>query len=92
MSDQIPRYWTDGRIAFSTLNRPERLNAIMLPMPDEFEAAVHTATHDRTVEVIVLHGAGYDFGTGFHHWNALINTDGHWDPGKDFGFATAPQT
>jgi enoyl-CoA hydratase len=34
--------------------------------------------------------AGYDFGGGFHHWDAEITTDGRWDPGKDFVGATAP--
>ena len=32
---------------------------------------------------------GFDFGEGFHHWDNSITTDGAWDPGKDFVFATA---
>ncbi len=86
-------YHTDGPIATVTLNRPDRLNTIVPPMPDEFEAAIAQATHDESVRVIVLKGAGrsfcagYDFGEGFHHWDAAITTDGRWDPGKDFVFA-----
>ena len=91
------RCTTDGAIATITLNRPERLNTIVPPMPDEFEAAVGEATHDDAVKVIVVRGAGrsfcagYDFGGGFEHWDRYITTDGRWDPGKDFAFATAPQ-
>ena len=32
-------YTTDGPIATITLNRPEALNTIVPPMPDEVEAA-----------------------------------------------------
>src|ERR1700731_922178 len=90
MSYQTLAYDTDGAIATITLNRPERLNTIVPPMPDEFEAAVHEATGDERVRGIVLRGAGlafcagYDFGGRFHHWDEMLTTDGRWDPGKDF--------
>jgi enoyl-CoA hydratase len=90
-------YATDGPVATITLNRPEALNTIVPPMPDEVENAVAQATRDADVKVIVLRGAGrafcagYDFGGGFHHWGEGISTDGVWDPGKDFAGATAPQ-
>lgn len=89
-------YTVDGPIATITFNRPEELNTIVPPMPDEFEAAVNTAVRDAAVKVIVLRGAGrafcagYDFGDGFHHWDRYMTTDGAWDPGKDFAFSTAP--
>ena len=60
-------------------------------------AAVAAATRDAGVKVIVLRGAGrafcagYDFGGGFRQWADAIETDGQWDPGKDFVGATAPQ-
>jgi enoyl-CoA hydratase len=88
-------YATEGPIATITLNRPERLNTIVPPMPDEFESAVRDASLDPQVKVIVLRGAGrafcagYDFGGGFHHWDEGITTDGRWDPGKDFAWATS---
>jgi enoyl-CoA hydratase len=88
-------YDVDGAIATITFNRPEALNTIVPPMPDEVEAAVHRAIRDRDVKVIVLRGkgrafcAGYDFGGGFHHWDEMLTTDGKWDPGKDFIGATA---
>jgi enoyl-CoA hydratase len=90
-------YATDGRVARITLNRPERLNTIVPPMPDELEDAIAVATRDPEVKVIVVRGAGrafcagYDFGGGFRHWDEGITTDGAWDPGKDFAAATAPQ-
>lgn len=90
-------YRVDGPIATITLNRPERLNTIVPPMPEEFERAINAATRDFDVKVVVVRGAGrsfcagYDFGEGFQHWDEYMNTDGAWDPGKDFAFATAPQ-
>jgi enoyl-CoA hydratase len=89
-------YATDGPVATITLNRPETLNTIVPPMPDEVEAATQEAIRDPAVKVIVLRGAGrsfcagYDFGGGFHHWDELLTTDGEWDPGKDFTGVTAP--
>jgi enoyl-CoA hydratase len=89
-------YAVDGPVATITLNRPERLNTIVPPMPDELEQAVHRAVADAAVKVIVLRGAGrsfcagFDFGGGFHHWDEALTTDGEWDPGKDFVMATAP--
>jgi enoyl-CoA hydratase len=83
-------YDTDGAVATITLNRPEHLNTIVPPMPDEFEAAVREAALDPAVKVVVLRGAGrafcagYDFGGGFHHWDDMLTTEGRWDPGKDF--------
>jgi len=90
-------YAVDPPLATITLNRPDRLNTIVPPMPEEFEQAIRAATRDREVKVIILRGAGrafcagYDFGGGFGHWDEYMNTDGRWDPGKDFAFSTAPQ-
>jgi len=89
-------YDVSAPIATITLNRPGRLNTIVPPMPDEFEAAVREATLEPEVKVIVLRGAGrsfcagYDFGGGFHHWDDMVTTDGRWDPGKDFAWAASP--
>ncbi|MDJ0961749.1 MAG: crotonase/enoyl-CoA hydratase family protein [Acidimicrobiia bacterium] len=94
MAYETVLYDVDGAIATVTLNRPERLNTIVPPMPDEFEDAIRRATRDDDVRVIIVRGAGrafsggYDFGTGFHHWDKHITTDGNWDPGKDFAWAT----
>lgn len=88
-------YDTADALATITLDRPERLNTIVPPMPEELEAAVQRATTDEEVKVIVLRGAGrsfcagFDFGEGFHHWDGELTTDGSWDPGKDFAIATS---
>src|SRR5512143_3670122 len=97
MPFQTLLYEVGDAIATITLNRPDRLNTIVPPMPDEIEDAVHRAVADAVVKVIVLRGAGrafcagFDFGGGFHHWDEAITTNGQWDPGKDYIFATAPQ-
>ena len=97
MSYSTIAYAVDGPVARLTLNRPEALNTIVPPMPDEVQDAVATATRDGEVKVIVIRGAGrafcagYDFGDGFRHWDEHVTTEGRWDPGKDFAMATDPQ-
>ncbi len=89
-------YSVAGPVATITLNRPERLNTIVPPMPDEFENAMTKANRDPEVKVVVVRGAGrsfcagYDFSGGFKHWDAQLATDGQWDAGKDFVMATTP--
>jgi enoyl-CoA hydratase len=95
VSYQTLLYDSADAVATITLNRPDRLNTIVPPMPDELEAAVRRALAEEDVKVIALRGAGrafcagFDFGAGFHHWDAHITTDGAWDPGKDFMTATS---
>ncbi|OYD69473.1 crotonase/enoyl-CoA hydratase family protein [Rhodococcus sp. OK302] len=89
-------YSVAGPVATITFNRPERLNTIVPPMPDEFQDAMTKANRDAQVKVVVVRGAGrsfcagYDFSGGFKHWEDQMNTDGEWDAGKDFVMATAP--
>jgi enoyl-CoA hydratase len=96
VSYETVAYETRGPIAYVTLNRPDSLNTIVPPMPDEVQDAVHEATGDAEVKVIVVRGAGrafcagYDFGGGFKHWGEALETEGRWDPGKDFAMAMAP--
>src|SRR6202161_1224850 len=91
-------YSATGTVATVTLNRPDQLNTIVPPMPDEIEAAVGLAERDPAVKVIVLRGAGrafsagYNFGDGFQQWGEAMNTDGRWDPGKDFAMVSARET
>ena len=82
MSFQTLIYERNDRVARITFNRPERLNTIVPPMPDELQEAVEEAVADEQVRVIVLRGAGrafcagFDFGDGFHHWDEMLTTDG----------------
>jgi enoyl-CoA hydratase len=95
MPFQTLLYDTAEQVATITLNRPERLNTIVPPMPEELESAVNLAIADPQVKVIVLRGAGrafcagFDFGEGFHQWDDQLTTSGAWDPGKDFATATS---
>ena len=95
MPYQTLLYDSADAVATITLNRPDRLNTIVPPMPDELQAAVERALAEEHVTVIVLRGAGrsfcagFDFSGGFHHWDEHLATGGAWDPGKDFMMATA---
>ena len=97
MTFETIAYSTDGPIATITLNRPDDLNTIVPPMPDEIERAIGLAIRDAIVKVIILRGAGrsfcagFNFGGGFHHWDSYFTTDGEWDAGKDFAFSTAQE-
>ncbi len=96
MSYETILHAVDGPVATITLNRPDSLNTIVPPLPDEVQGAVELAVADAAVKTIVLRGAGrsfcagYDFSGGFHQWDEGLTTDGEWDPGKDFAAATAP--
>ena len=98
MSYETLVYSTEGAIATITLNRLDDLNTIVPPMTDELEAAVAAAVRDQAVKVIVLRGAGrafcagFNFGTGFHHWDDGLTTGGEWDAGKDFMMTCSPVT
>ncbi len=52
-------------VAFITLNRPDKLNAINGPMLDELEQALDEAERDDAVRAIVLRGEGRAFSAGF---------------------------
>ena len=57
-------YMKADRVAFITLNRPERLNAWTPVMAEEVRTAMGTAAEDDEVRVIVLTGAGRGFCPG----------------------------
>jgi len=53
------------RVATITLNRPDRMNAIIWPMPYEIRHAVSRANVDDRVHCIVIQGAGGTFCSGY---------------------------
>jgi enoyl-CoA hydratase len=86
---QTLRYEVEGRKAYVTLNRPERLNAIDARMPGEIRVAVETANDDRNVHVIVLRGEGRAFCAGYDLKQFAESGGAHqqgavWDPIKDY--------
>jgi enoyl-CoA hydratase len=58
-------YEVDGRIAWITLDRPERGNGITLEMPRELADCVERANLDPAVHVIALAGHGKGFCGGY---------------------------
>ena len=58
-------YETEGPLAWLTLNRPEKLNAINSVMVAELNAALDLAEQDNEIRVIMLKGEGRAFSAGF---------------------------
>jgi enoyl-CoA hydratase len=54
----------DGAVATITLNRPEALNAITIPMLEQLTAVLDDVAADGDVRVVVLTGAGRAFSAG----------------------------
>ena len=99
MDYQTILYSADDAIATISLNRPERLNTIIPPMPEEIATAVDAANFDDNIKVIVLRGighsfcAGFDFGPEFETgYGDQLSTEGEWDPGSDLINAINHQT
>jgi enoyl-CoA hydratase len=92
MPDSPVDYSTKGAIAFITLNRPERLNAIGLGMTAALKESVDRANSDAEVRVIILRGAGRAFCAGYDLQGApqaeatAQESTGGWDPVTDFRF------
>ncbi len=91
MSFRSISYQAKERVAYLTLNRPERLNAIDQHMPREIREAVERANADDDVHVIVVSGAGRAFCSGYDLLE-FAQTPGAnagvqempWDPTVDF--------
>jgi enoyl-CoA hydratase len=58
-------YETEGPLAWITLNRPDKLNAISKPMVRELNAALDLALGDERIRVILIKGEGRAFSAGF---------------------------
>lgn len=54
-----------GNVAYITLNRPERLNALSRPLLAELEQALNEGRDDDSVRCIVIKGAGRAFSAGY---------------------------
>jgi len=87
----IVEYEKKGRIAYLTLNRPERFNPINSALPAEIEKVVQRANDDSEVHVIVLQGAGKAFCSGYdlkeyaEKTRPVIGSQNMpWDPTLDY--------
>ncbi len=70
----INRHERDGVVwAELTLNRPQKGNALTMPMLDEIEARVKSVAADQAVRALVIRGHGKFFCTGgdINAWGAL---------------------
>jgi enoyl-CoA hydratase len=81
-------YETADGVATLTLNRPERLNAIIPGLIEDFLAALDQAEDDDAVKVVRLRGAGRSFCAGYAiGWGAktMAESEGDepWDPMAD---------
>jgi enoyl-CoA hydratase len=54
-----------GSVTVLTLNRPDKLNAVNLPMIEALDAALDAAEADEAARAIVVAGAGRAFSAGF---------------------------
>ena len=65
MAEPLVRSERRGAVALLTLNRPDKLNAINVPVIEALDAALDAAEADDAVRAIVLAGAGRAFSAGF---------------------------
>jgi enoyl-CoA hydratase len=82
------RYESDQGVATLTLDRPERLNAIVPELIEDLEAALDRAEADPAVRVIRLRGAGRSFCAGYDiQWGVRAMEESEagesWDPMAD---------
>jgi enoyl-CoA hydratase len=82
-------YEVTDAVATLTLNRPERLNAIVPALIDKLNGALDEAEADTDVRAIRLRGAGRSFCAGYDiDWGAEmmqeVDRGGPWDPILDY--------
>lgn len=65
MAEPLVRSERRGAVALLTLNRPDKLNAINVPVIEALDAALDAAEADDAVRTIVVAGAGRAFSAGF---------------------------
>jgi enoyl-CoA hydratase len=65
MKPRFIEYEVENGRARITLNRPERRNALAVPLLEELEQALWEADEDRRVHCVIVRGAGSDFCAGY---------------------------
>ncbi len=64
MTDQVVRLDVSDAVAIITLNRPEVLNAINLPLIEALVEAVQVCMSDDKIRAVIITGAGRGFCAG----------------------------
>jgi enoyl-CoA hydratase/carnithine racemase len=67
-------FHNEGPLGYITLNRPDKRNALCLPMLHELNDLLATISRDKAVTVIVIKGKGKIF-SGGHDISDLVNGD-----------------
>lgn len=82
MDYQYINFKSHNSIGVLTLNRPERLNALSLPLVEELCHFFSSAASDRQTRVIVIRGAGRAFCAGADLKDAMkrAGDEGHAPP------------
>jgi enoyl-CoA hydratase len=62
---QLITFEVKDKVAYITLNRPEKRNALSLALLNEFQAALMEADDRKDIRCAVLQGAGKDFCAGY---------------------------
>src|SRR5260370_26958137 len=65
------------QITVVTLNRPERRNALTIELLTELISAIHAASEEPGVRILILRGAGAAFCTGLDLKDAADQTKAH---------------
>ena len=65
MSFEYVLYERKGPIAYITLNRPEKLNALNAGLMTEFQEAVGAVDADTEIRALIITGADRAFSNGF---------------------------
>lgn len=77
MAERLVTFETDGAIGIVTLRRPEKFNALDIPMLRALEAALDTAEAADSVRVVLLCGEGKGFCAGgdVEAWSQMSAAD-----------------
>ena len=76
MAFQCITYDNNDSIAYITLNRPDKLNALNSQLLSEFREIMQVVEVDPDVRVVILTGAGRAFSAGFDIPQAHVMTLG----------------
>jgi enoyl-CoA hydratase len=76
-------YQIRGKVAYITMNRPEKRNALNHQLLDDLDNAFDIAAADDSVNVVVLKGAGPSFCSGYDlggsYYTSVPRGADHWD-------------